>query len=319
MRPLHPPTTLPVSFEHTLVEEVVLRAIAGRPEERPFRRERNTLYLLPEDDRDQVFEEFHAKWFAQLGLGQPVDTALAELPLLAQACGRCVVTRAPTHRDEGADLLVAPDAHGAAARTVLIRLCPEVFHSPDVLLARLRVELLHVTDMVNPAFGYQPALPALDGGPSHERLLRDRYRAIWDASVAGRMARHGVARRNAQMQAYVDFAAAFPMLSGEQAAAAFLRFFSGAACTHAEFVAFAAAPRPRNDRQGLAPGGRCPLCRFPTYAPEPAPQQLPAAVVALIVADFPDWQPRHGLCGQCAELYRARPLSARAAELLPNA
>jgi hypothetical protein len=70
--------------------------------------------------------------------------------------------------------------------------------------------------------------------------------------------------------------------------------------------------------QRLIPGGRCPLCRFPTYAPEPNPEQLAAEVVARIVADFADWQPRHGLCGQCAELYRARPLSAGAAESLPN-
>ena len=32
---------------------------------------------------------------------------LAELPLLATHCTRCVVSSAPTHHDEGADLLVA--------------------------------------------------------------------------------------------------------------------------------------------------------------------------------------------------------------------
>jgi hypothetical protein len=309
---------LPVSFQPALVEEVVLRAVAGRRDERPFRHERNKLYLLPEDDRDRAFAEFHAKWFAQLGFGRPIDAALAELPLLAQACARCVVTRAPTHGDEGADLLVAPEAEGAAARTVLLRLCPDTFTDAEALQARLRAELLHVADMLDPAFGYQPVLPPVDGGPSCERLLRERYRALWEASVAGRLVRRGAAGGDAQAQAFLGFAAAFPMLSEAETGAAFVRFFDGTACTHAQFVAFAAAPRPQGDSPGLAPGGRCPLCRFPTYAPEPNPGLLPPEVVARVIADFPTWRPCHGLCGQCAELYRARPLSAGAAESLPN-
>jgi DNA-binding LacI/PurR family transcriptional regulator len=45
--------------------------------------------------------------------------------------------------------------------------------------------LLHIADMVDPAFGYQPAVPEVDGGPTYARLLQDRYRALWDVSVAG--------------------------------------------------------------------------------------------------------------------------------------
>jgi len=310
--------SLPVSWQQALVEEVVLRAIAGHPEERPFRCARNKLYLVPEDQREHAFGEFHATWFARLGLGESINGALAELPLLAAACARCVVTRAATRHDEGADLLVASDAEGAAARTVLIRLCVSSFDDADNLLASLRAELLHVADMLDPTFGYQPTLPPTDGGPSYERLLRDRYRALWDISVAGRLVRRGVVGTQAEARAHEAFMVAFPMLSGAVVDASFHRFFSSVAYTHADLVAFAAAPRGEPAAQRLAPGGRCPLCRFPTYAPEPSPEALPEAVVQHIVADFPAWRSDNGLCSQCADLYRSRPLSERAAALLPT-
>jgi hypothetical protein len=310
--------SLLVSWQQALVEEVVLRAITGHPDERPFRRARNKLYVVPEDQRDHAFGEFHATWFERLGLGGPINGALAELPLLAAACARCVVTRAATRQDEGADMLVASDAEGAAARTVLIRLCVSSFDDADNLLATLRAELLHVADMVDPTFGYQPALPPTDGGPSYERLLRDRYRALWDVSVAGRLARRGVVGTQAEAHACGAFMVAFPMLSGEVVDATFHRFFSGAAHTHADLVAFAAAPRGEQAAERLAPGGRCPLCRFPTYAPEPTPEALPEPVVQCILADFPAWRSDNGLCSQCADLYRSRPLSMRAVALLPH-
>jgi len=310
-------TTFDLSFQQALVEEVVLRAIAGHPEEHQFRRQRNKLYLLPEEQRDAAFGELHAQWFRQLGLGRAIDIALAELPLLAHGCARGIVTGAASHRDEGADLLVAPDAAGPAGRTLLIRVCASTFQDPERLLGLLRSELLHVADMVDPAFGYQPTLPPSDGGPSYECLVRERYRALWDVSVAGRLIRRGVADAEVEACAAASFRAAFPML-GEVAERTFRHFLSGAAHTHADLVGFALAPRGALAAERLVPGGRCPLCRFPTFAPEPVPETLPQAIVERVVSDFPTWRPNQGLCRQCADLYRARPLSMSGAMTLPG-
>jgi hypothetical protein len=308
---------LPVELQRALVEEVVLRAVAGSPHERAFRRARDPLYELHEGAaREDAFWRLHADWFSRLDLGRPIHIALAELPILRQACRRCVVTGAPTRRDEGADLLVA-DAVGGRERTVLIRVQPSSFADPDALLALLRAELLHVADMVDPAFGYQPALPDTDGGPTAARLLQDRYRALWNATVVGRLERRGAADRDRIARARREFSRAFPMLGGD-AQASFERFRCADRPTHAALVAFALAPRDDSGAETLVRGGRCPLCRFPTHAPEPEPERLPADVVAHVTAHFPAWSPAHGLCRQCADLYRARSLSVAAAETLPG-
>lgn len=299
---------LPVILAPGLVEEAVLLRIRGDAAERRFHRARDPIYLLPEADRERAFGELHLSWFERLGFDQPIHTALGELPILAESCARCLVRPALSSRDEGSDLLVASDGPaGREARTVAVRICASSFSDPERLLALLRAELLHVADMVDPAFGYEPTLPQVDDGPSYEQLLRDRYKALWNVSVTGRLVRRGVAGADARDKARSAFIASFPML-GDSAEEAFARFFNGDACTHAEFVTFAGSPRARDHAaaQGLAPGARCPLCRFQTYAPEPAPERLSSQVAEEIVGDFPAWRPAHGLCRQCADLYRAR-------------
>ena len=310
--------SLPVHFDPALVEEAVLRAMAGHPEERAFRRARDRLYLLPEGEaRERAFADLHAQWFEQLGLGEPIRAALAELPLLAEACAQCVVARALTRHDEGADLLVDDRRGETVRRSTAIRLRATAFEAPQALLAMLRAELLHVADMVDPAFGYDPELPQVDGGPSYAQLLRDRYRALWNASVAGRLMRRGLATDELVAEARRAFAAAFPML-GSEGDAAFARYFELDAPRHAELLGFAVAPRPHGEAAPLVPGGRCPLCRFPTYAPEAEPERLPPDLVQRIAADFPAWQPAQGLCRQCADLYRGRALSQAALATLPG-
>ncbi len=304
---------LPVALEPALVEAAVLWAIAGRAEEGEFRRGRDRLYELADGEaRETAFWDWHGAWFARLALGQPIQVALAELPLLAQHCRRGIVSAAPTRREEGADLLVDGEV-----RTVLIRLRCTSFLDPAALLGLLRAELLHVADMVDSAFGYQPTLPEVDGGPAAAHLLRERYRALWSASVAGRLARRGVADESLLRGAQRGFAAAFPML-GDAVAPAFEHFFTATGLTHAELLAFAAAPGGAQGVEQLVPGGRCPLCGFVTHAVEPAPEALPAPLAARIAADAPGWRPCHGLCRQCADLYRARPLSLAAAAELPG-
>jgi hypothetical protein len=310
-------STLPLTFDAGLAEEAVLRHIAGHASERRFRHERNELYALRDDERERGFHRFHDEWFRALDLARPIETALDELPILATACGRCVVTRATSRHDEGADLLVAPDVDGASGRTVLIRLRPDLLATAEHLLGLLRAELLHVADMVDPTFQYEPTLPASHGGPSYEQLLRERYRVLWNTTVAGRLARRGVALPDAPAHAYREFCAAFPML-GESGGNVFTDLFDGERPTHRDLLAFAAAPTARGAELGLVPGGRCPLCRFPTYAPEPEPEELPGEAVTAIQTDFPGWHSRDGLCRQCADLYRAAAMSASAAAQIPG-
>jgi hypothetical protein len=191
--------------------------------------------------------------------------------------------------------------------------------SPDTLLTFLRHELFHIADMVDPAFSYEPALPPSEVGPSYDSLLRDRYRAVWDATIDGRMLRRGWLASSTRIRCLAEFAVAFPML-GDRTERIFAAFFDQEPHKHAQFVAFAQDPRATWDKAaaGPQPGSRCALCGFPTYAFVRKPEHLDSLTLSEILRDFPEWQAADGLCTQCADLYRARSDSLKAANQLPG-
>jgi len=302
-----------IEYESRLVEEAVLLALRGGTEERAFRRQRDPLYGLADPEaRDAGFRAFHAAWFERLGLDREIAHALQEQPSIAASTSRCLIAHASLSRDEGAELFVSADneAPEAFQRAVVIRLRPETLTRPDGLRLLLRHELFHIADILDPRFGYAPALPVTDAGPSHERILRDRYRVLWDAHIDGRLSRLGWALAEIRADRLGEFARAFPML-GDLTEALFDRFFSAPSLSHADLVAFAVDPEGMLDRSsgGRRTGGSCPLCRFPTHVFEPEPDRLPRAVREQIRSDFPAWESAIGLCLQCADLYRARLLS----------
>lgn len=224
-----------VEYEARLVEAAVLAALSSGADGRSFRAERDPLYEIPDAEaREAAFKTFHARWFVRLHLDRPFRETLAERPEIAARCGRCLVARAAAARDESADLLVAPDRHP----TVLIQVTPETVAAPARLRPLLRHHLLHVGDMLDPGFGYEPRLGAPPRGDGQDHLLRDRYRVLWDTWVDGRLRRLGHAPPSVRAERLRDFARAFPELEGETPAA-FERFFGAPECTHAELLRFA--------------------------------------------------------------------------------
>ncbi len=316
-----------VEYEPALVEEAVFIALRGHSRERFFRRERDRLYEVKDPEaREAAFQKLHAAWFEKLDLGRPIVQALAEQPSITAATQGRRIAPARARQEEGAELFVRPAALGAAERDrrwVVMRLRPEALNSPGPLLQFLRHELFHIADMLDPRFGYEPRLPQPAAGPAHERLLRDRYRVLWDAAIDGRLSRLGRAPASVRAERLRDFLRAFSLL-GPVAEEAFARFFDAAGCHHADLVAFATAPsissNPRppigNLRVQPQPGERCPLCRFPTHTFELEPAGLPGEVIDRIRSDFPAWQPTQDLCQQCADLYRARSLPLSTAPVL---
>jgi len=299
-----------LDYEPALVEAAVLHALRDHGEERDFRRDRDRLYEIRDPDaREAAFRDLHAAWFERLGLGRPIARAFSERSSIAAATRGCRIAAARSRRDEGAELFVrppGPDPVERDRRWVVVRLRPEALGSADSLLLFLRHELLHIADMLDPCFGYEPIIRQPAADPAPDRLLRDRYRALWDASIDGRLVRLGVAPPSIRAGRLSDFTRVFPML-GPGTAEAFSRFFDGAPCTHADLAAFAADPGGALGAHAEAPhpGERCPLCRFPTYAFDADPSGLPGEVLDRIRENFPAWRPAQGLCQQCAELYRA--------------
>ena len=161
----------------------------------------------------------------------------------------------------------------------------------------LRRDLLHVADMLDPSFRYAPSPPAVEGGATREKLVRDRYRVLWDLSVDGRLVSRGLLDNGVEQARKAEYLAAFGM-PGPEAEGPFERLFRGPRPAHPELWAMACA---------AGGAGLCPLCRFPTPVLHPAAALLPQTLITAIRQEFPQWQPETGLCGHCADLYASRP------------
>lgn len=311
MRAITTNSRLPVEYEPWLVEEALVRAIRGHIRETEFRGERDRIYEYEDAERREVaFQELHARWFGALGLDAPLAQALEELPSLAREARLCRIVGAKGRRKQGADLYVHTDASLGGPRerrSILIRLTPSAFLDPQALLDLLRHELLHVADMLDPAFGYEPSLRYAGSDPSLETLIRNRYRALWNATVAGRLSRLGRARDGTRERCLADFSSVFPV-SADDAESAFAQWFDTPDHTHSQLVAFAHRP-------GVGTS-RCPLCKAAAFGLQSP--QLEPAVVEAIRLDYADWTPDAGLCQQCADLYGSRARAARDAALLAH-
>ena len=213
----------------------------------------------------------------------------------------------------------ASPAELAPDKVIVIRLKPARLLDPPGARAWLRHELMHVADMLDPAFGYEPQLPVHDAGPAFTTLLRERYRVLWDCWIDGRLARRGWLPEEALEKRWEEFRQTF-VAFGPRARQKFQELLDSASQTHATLVALALHPDLAIAASPAAQTGPqpCPLCRFPTFPLCSGETGLSEEVRAQIRADFPRWKPEHGLCRQCADLYRARKMSRLAEALLPR-
>ncbi len=312
---------LRLELDSRLVEDAVLAALRGRPRG-PYWAKHDALYAVAnEEERDQKFAELHRTELEALDLCAPLRAALDEQPLIAEKVRICRVGPAPSARDEGAELFVARrgDASEPVDRSILLRLRPQAFCEPQELLAFLRHELQHIADMLDPAFGYDPELPDVEGGPMRLKLALQRYRVLWDTVIDGRLLRLGRALESARALRQRELTRAFPML-GENVERAFTRWFEAAAPTHAEILSFALDPLKAMGLEKPARGalGLCPLCQCTGVIHDREETALPPVIASEILADFPAWTPDDGICPQCVDLYRGRTLSRDAAGAMPG-
>jgi len=289
-----------VELDPHLVEESVLLAsdAASPPIRHGYRRERDAIYEIADSEkREAAFRDLDARWFDRLGLGTPLLRLVREFDSVLARVSRCIVLLAARTRDEGADL---HDSRGAMP-ALAVKLTPHSLLSFEEVAPALRGELLHVEDMLDPAFDYQRDVPAPEEGAVYEKLLRDRYRVLWNTSVDGRLSARGQLAKGGEARRRQEFLATFSMLEAE-AEAHFERLFHGSRPSHRELLSFARSVEGRA-------AGRCPLCRFPTarFRGEGAP--LDTRVEEAIRRDFPDWSLSQGICVQCADLYEARAFS----------
>jgi hypothetical protein len=300
---------IPITYADDFVEAAVLEAerVAPADRRRVFRYARNAAYqIVNVDAREIAFRDVHCAWFRKFGLNVCVEQILGEQADLQQRVQQCRVLQASRGEDAGADLFDYVGA-GKTGRLPLlvVRLRPAMLLDAESLTAFLRHELMHVSDMLEPRFGYRRTLPVSDYGPAADTLVRDRYRTLWDVTIDGRLSRRGKSSPASRALRHREFAKAFRML-GDDTDASFEGWFDRVDPTHDAIVEFALHPPRQRDR---GQPGHCPLCRFPVAVLEPRPDRMSPETLRLIEREHPEWHVADGLCAQCLDLYEAQRLS----------
>lgn len=180
-------------YQSSLVEQAVFLAVRRDARlECALHMELDPLYSIPDGEiRDRDSQRVYADNFKRLGLDRLIPKLIAERPAMTHAVAMCFVHEAESARAQSAELFVKRQSgtNGHPTRTLVIRLCAESFLDSAHLDSWLRCELLPVSDMLDPAFGYSAELPT--GIPARQTLIRDRYSVLWSMYVEARLLREG--------------------------------------------------------------------------------------------------------------------------------
>jgi hypothetical protein len=300
-------------FDEDLVEAVTfLWAGVRRPgvstlEVRRFQSERERAYSVPDPDaRNAAFARVHLAWFRQWGLEQQLTGVVARFPRLDPALAALGFRTARTRSEEGAELYV--NAEGTRHGIVALR--PGRFEDAVWLARLIHHELMHLSDMVDPAFGYSPEINRPGWTASHLRLIRERYRLLWDVTIDGRLTAAGWPAAATRDQRRVEFERAHTFLSSEKRRHAFETLWNADSPRHEQLLALAENPRELTGALQPSPGAPCPLCGFSTFDWSDV-LSLGPEVIGGIQRDFPAWNSDQGACSRCAEVYSAAAHMAR--------
>lgn len=310
-------TSVEIRFDPALAEEAVFlelnrrEASGDRCMAEVFHTQRNSLYVAEgaADEREARFQQLAARYFHELGFAALVTKRFEEFPLVAAHVQMARVQRVWTRKEERVELYVRPGPHGhngpaEVSTTLLLGLQAARYLNRDELVAFLRHELMHICDMLDPAFAYEPH-PEFGGECETENdLIQERVRLLWNLWVEGRMQRSGWPLPDAGNRSRRGLDRAFASWQPHRREAVFQDLGSRDCCTQLELLTLA---RDERLTRMLGAGGvRCPLCHFPTRHGVRGWDGEWAPVTQAIQADYPDWTPTQGACLQCAELYRTR-------------
>jgi len=293
-------------YDEDLIEAAVFRAASGRRAAVPplqvarFHRNRERLYaILNADERNAAFFRLHLDWFREWGLERPLTELIEEFVLLPPSLDLLAFRKARGPNEEGAELFV----NEAGQRHAVVALRPERFEQTPALTDFLRHEFTHLQDMVDPAFGYSPELPVAGWNPARQRLVRERYRLLWDITIDGRIAQAGRRPMASREQHWTAFSRGYSFWSPARQCQEFEGLWRNRSPRHGDLIALAADPRGLCDQQQPVPGAPCPLCSFPTFDWVEAGRIAPE-IAARVSAEFPDWSLSLSLCGRCHEVYQ---------------
>lgn len=248
-------------------------------------------------EREAAFQALYHSTFNRLGHVDTLRRSLREFSILRSGLGELVVMCARRAFDEGTDLPAQPPT-GNAPRRAILRIRPARFADKSDLQTFLRFTWLQLSDLLDPAFGYEGENPPAQRSPAEARLLVEAYGLLWALYTQVRMRRRGwssVAGANALAQAQRS------LLGPKQAdeARTILERVTGAeTLTHQELLALAGRSRVAARRGQAHAIEVCALCRFAS-ADVRAVDALSECVQSVLRLEYPDAE--DGVCGHCAE------------------
>lgn len=294
-----------LSFDEDLVEEAVFLCASRRWKTTPalqiqrFHRGREKLYaILDPDERNAAFFSLHLEWFREWGLDASLVNVLREFPVIPTKLEILAFRRARGQSEEGAELYVK----SGSGRHGVLAVRSARFESDSALADFLRHELMHLHDMVDPQFGYSRRLPVSNAG--QQRLVRERYRLVWDVTIDGRLANTGRLPAQRRELRWAEFNRGFPFWPEEKRGRVFDSLWTEASPRHDQLLSVATDPRDLQAAHKPQPGAACPLCGFTTFNWTDV-TQLDAPMLQAIRDDFPGWTPEEGACDRCAEIYQS--------------
>ena len=300
-----------IDYEPSFVEQTIFYAGRQDPKlEAELHRATDRLYGLTDAaEREAGFQEVYGTFFRRLGYDRVVTGLLAERPVIEARVQHCIVRYAVSAKKEAAELFIRDtgDSAQAETRSLFIHAYHESLLNPEPFERRMRREFLHVADMLDESFGYRK--DSLLGNQPRQNLIRDRYRVLWDIYVEGRLSREGHADDKMMLLLSRQFEKVFAKYSTCPFPPSFERVYRADKVTHDQLLEWATSPELLFQEDGAtpcgtgpAPGEPCPACKFSTFDWFAAEEHTPA-LIAAVQAAFPKWQPRQGICRQCADIY----------------
>ena len=294
-------------YEDDLVESFVFLCASGRGpavsplQVRRFHHERERCYAGQDPGtRNVAFARTHLGWFAEWGATTRFEQVLARFPMLAQELATLAFRTALNAGEEGAELYCNPEGH----RQAVVALRPSRVVDAKTLEGFLHHELGHLADMVDIRFAYSPDITRPGQTAAQQRLVRERYRLLWDVSIDGRLRQRGLETEAGEAHRRAEFERGFGFLGEARCKDLFGSLWLGGSARHADLLALASDPRELEGGHAAAPGAPCPLCGFAAFE-WAVPAGLGAEARKRIQAEFSSWDVEDSLCARCAEIYES--------------
>lgn len=239
-----------VECDPQLVESAVFAALRSSEQKSEYHADAESCYREHDiEARDRAFAQLNSTWFFQLDLARAMLQIVGEFPKVLNGVSRCIVAPAIRRSDECAELYQSPGTDGEAATgpCLVIRLRPDSFGRPEHIRRVLLHELMHIEDMLDPRFCYDPSLAQFYDQQGVPTLIRDRYGILWDIYIDGRLFREGKLDPAIQLSRMAAFSKRFSML-GPRMQEAFDHIFEAVQLTHANILALAKEPAAFYDR-----------------------------------------------------------------------